>query len=591
MSLLSTAARVRVHRGGQVEERAGEGGDLAAALDRAGARGLVGLLDGGNEVVELEGEGVRVRVERAGTAARVEVAWADGGSLVDELPLEREVSDLAEALHDPARPLHLREGRWYEGLPEGGAELVVPARAPEELGSAGFRSAHRLRYAYIAGAMAGGIASPELVVAMARAGMIGFYGAGGLPLDAVEAAVRRIQTEIPGLPAGFNLLHNPAEPAVEQRTVEIYLAHGVRTISASAFMNLTPAVVQFRLHDIHEKDGRIVTPNRVLAKVSRPEVAEPFLRPAPAALLDELVKKGVITADQALLARRVPIAEDVTPEADSGGHTDRRPLPVLVPLFRRLRDRVVKEEGYAVAPRVGAAGGIGDPWALAGALSMGADYVLTGSVNQSTLEAGTSDAVKELLAQAGYADVTMGPAPDMFEIGAQVQVLSRGTMYAQRAARLYELYRAYPAIEYIPAADREKVEKSVFQRPLDEVWAETEAYWRTRDPRELEKAARDSRHKMALCFRWYLGLTSRWARVGEPSRKRDYQIWCGAAMGLFNDWVRGTWLEPLPARGAVDVAWALLHGACVAQRVGLVKAAGLALPPGAERIVPARRLG
>ena len=29
-------------------------------------------------------------------------------------------------------------------------------------------------------------------------------------------------------------------------------------------------------------------------------------------------------------------------------------------------------------------------------------------------------------------------------------------------------------------------------------------------------------------------------------------------MGLFNDWVRGTWLEPLEARDVVAVSWALL---------------------------------
>ena len=59
---------------------------------------------------------------------------------------------------------------------------------------------------------------------------------------------------------------------------------------------------------------------------------------------------------------------------------------------------------------------------------MGAAYILTGSVNQSSVEAGTSETVRHMLADAGQADVTMAPAADMFDIGVKIQVLKRGTM-------------------------------------------------------------------------------------------------------------------------------------------------------------------
>jgi trans-AT polyketide synthase/acyltransferase/oxidoreductase domain-containing protein len=590
MQLIASARSVRVSRQGTDEERNVGGAGLARALDEGGAAALIALLADGADAVELEDAEVRVRVAREAGGARVRTRWVTGESHEQVLPMGapggRPVTDLVAALHDPSRVLRLHEGRWFEG--EGPAEFVVPAMSPERLGAASFRAAHGVRANYVAGAMAGGIASPALVVAMGRAGYLGYYGAGGLPVEAVRDGVRTIVADAAGAPVGFNLLHNPVEPAVEDATVDLYLEHGCREVDASAYMGLTAAIVRYRLHGIHEAGGRIVTPNRVSAKVSRPEVAEHFLRPAPVKLLEELVARGALTARQAELARKVPVAEDITAEADSGGHTDRRPLPVLIPLFRRLADRIAAEEGYSVRPRVGAAGGIGDPWSFAGALALGADYVMTGSVNQSTLEAGTSDLVREMLAQAGYADVTMGPAPDMFEIGAQVQVLGRGTMYAQRAAKLYELYRSFASIEEIPKADREKIEKQIFLRPLADVWTETEAFWAARDPRELERAARDGRHKMALCFRWYLGLSSRWARVGDATRKRDYQIWCGPAMGLFNDWVRGTWLDPLPARGVVAVADALLQGACVAQRVNLAESVAGPLPEHARRVVPWR---
>ncbi len=586
MELQAAARRIRHQKDGTVTEAVGTGSGLARALDGATASDLYGAL-GAADQVQLEDDEVVVAVERVGGGLRVSTRWASGEHAEQVLGASGAVpvTDLVAALHAPARVLSLREGVWYEGAVDGAA-FVVPAITPDRLGSAAFRASHGLKYAYLAGAMAGGIGSPAIVEAMGKAGYMGFYGAGGLDLAAVEAGVTRIRAALPTEPCGFNLLHNPAEPAVEEKTVDLYLHHGVRTIDASAYLNLTAAVVRFRLAGISEVGGSIVTPNRVMAKVSRPEVAEPFLRPAPAALIAELVARGALTARQGELAKYVPVATDVTPEADSGGHTDRRPLSVLIPLFRRLRDRVVAEHAYAELPRIGAAGGIGDPWSLAGALQLGADYVMTGSVNQATTEAATSEMVKEMLTQAGYADVTMGPAPDMFEMGAQVQVLGRGSMYAQRAAKLYELYRGYAAIEEIPSVERQKIEKQIFQRPLDEVWTETESYWQARDPRELERARADGHHRMALVFRWYLGLTSRWARTGEGTRKRDFQVWCGPAMGLFNDWVRGSALEPLGARSVTAVAGALMRGACVASRVQMVRSAGLPLPESAMSVRP-----
>ncbi|MEL6349532.1 MAG: hypothetical protein AAFV53_40895, partial [Myxococcota bacterium] len=280
---------------------------------------------------------------------------------------------------------------------------------------------------------------------------------------------------------------------------------------------------------------------------------------------------------------------------DSGGHTDQRPLLALLPTLLRLRDRVMAEENYeahGVGLRIGAAGGLGDPASVAAAFNMGASYVLTGSINQSTVEAGTSRLAKEMVAEAGMLDCTTGPAPDMFEIGAHVQVLSRGTLYAQRAGQLYNLYKRYDAIESIPNKERSKIERIIFKRSLDEIWTDTEKYWNQRDPREVERANTDGRHRMALVFRWYLGMTSRWARIGEESRKRDFQIWCGPSMGAFNDWVKGSWLEPLDARTVVDVAWALLNGAAAVQRVNMARtilAKKLLLPEGLDDPRPRHR--
>jgi len=171
------------------------------------------------------------------------------------------------------------------------------------------------------------------------------------------------------------------------------------------------------------------------------------------------------------------VAEDVTAEADSGGHTDQRPLSVLLPLLLAERDRAIARWGYAgqdICPRIGAAGGIGDPQSALGALALGADYLLTGSVNQACVEAGTSALAKQMLCDADMADMAMAPSADMFEMGARVQVLKRGTAYPQRAQKLYQLYREHAAWEDVPDAERSRVEKQILQRAFADIWADTE---------------------------------------------------------------------------------------------------------------------
>jgi PfaD family protein len=209
---------------------------------------------------------------------------------------------------------------------------------------------------------------------------------------------------------------------------------------------------------------------------------------------------------------------------------------------------------------------------------MGAAYVVTGSVNQACVESGSSDAVRRLLAQAEQADTAMAPAADMFEMGVKVQVLKRGTMFPMRAAKLYELYRGHSGLETLPEADRAVLEKQYFRTTLEAAWQSTREYFLERDPREVERAERDPKHRMALVFRGYLGLSSRWANAGEPSRVLDYQVWCGPAMGAFNEWTRGTELEQPENRRVARVALSLLRGAAVQLRVQSLRNQGVPVP-------------
>ena len=363
-----------------------------------------------------------------------------------------------------------------------------------------------VKYAYKTGAMANGIASEELVIALGKAGLLASFGAAGLVPSRVRSAIERIQAALPNGPYCFNLIHSPSEENLERSAVDMYLSYQVRVVEASAFLRLTPHIVRYRAAGLSlNADGSVNIANKVIAKISRREVAIQFMEPAPADMLNKLVEQGLITPQQAELAQRVPMADDITVEADSGGHTDNRPLVCMLPSMIALRDEVQAKHNYAQPIRVGAAGGISTPESAFGAFMMGAAYVVTGSVNQACVEAGASEHTKKLLAQAEMADVIMAPAADMFEMGVELQVLKRGTLFAMRAQKLYELYKEYDSIEAIPPTERAKIEKSIFRSSLDDIWAGCVDFFNERDPRQLERAQGNPKRKMALIFRWYLG--------------------------------------------------------------------------------------
>jgi PfaD family protein len=217
---------------------------------------------------------------------------------------------------------------------------------------------------------------------------------------------------------------------------------------------------------------------------------------------------------------------------------------------------------------------------------MGAAFIVTGSVNQACRESGSSDAVRQMLAEAEQADCAMAPAADMFEMGVKVQVLKRGTMFPMRATKLHELYRNYSSLEELPDAERAALEKNLFRAPLEEIWRQTREFFLRRDPAQVPRAEADPKHRMALVFRWYLGQSSRWANAGEPTRALDYQVWCGPAMGAFNEWVRGSFLEQPQNRRVVTVARNLLHGAAVLTRLHLLRCQGVAVPADWSRLAP-----
>src|SRR5947209_5951432 len=116
------------------------------------------------------------------------------------------------------------------------------------LGSREFREEYRTEYAYVAGGMYRGIASPALVITMGRARLMSFFGTGGLSLAQIEQGIRQIQQALrAGEPYGMNFLCYPEKPQLELNVVRLYLQFGIDRMEASGFTQITPALVLFRL--------------------------------------------------------------------------------------------------------------------------------------------------------------------------------------------------------------------------------------------------------------------------------------------------------------------------------------------------------
>lgn len=512
--------------------------------------------------------------------------WSPHGTPPSPNParLREAIWDIRQSvtLVDDGGTLSLAEGGLgtfgSQGSSEGSLPIAGHATSMriENLGDPRFCEDHGIQLPYATGAMANGIASEELVIAIAKAGMLGFFGSAGLTLERVESAIDRIQAALGDKPYGFNLIHSPNEPQLEAAIVDLYLKRGIQLVEASAYLALTLPVVRYRVSGIfRDEDGNVITPNKIIAKVSRIEVATQFFSPPPEKFLEQLVSSGDITSEQAEMTREIPMAQDLTAEADSGGHTDNRPAIALLPTLVSLRDRLQEQHKYLNPIRVGAAGGIATPAAAAAAFAMDAAYIVTGSVNQACIESGSSEPVRKLLAQAEQADIAMAPAADMFEMGVKVQVLKRGTMFAMRASKLYALYRQYDSLDQLALPEREALEKQYFRASLEETWESTKAYFQRTDPTQIARAEQDPKHKMALVFRSYLGQSSRWANEGDPTRTLDYQVWCGPSMGAFNEWVKGSFLEQPENREVVTVGLNILYGAGVALRVNILKSQGI----------------
>lgn len=466
----------------------------------------------------------------------IAVLLASGESDFVEIGPKKVLTPMIASIRGHFRETGLKQTHGTKTLPEApaGATGAGFRLKASHLGSPGFRRDYGVKYAYVAGGMYKGIASVEMVMRMANAGLLSFFGTGGLSLDCVEDAIQTLRLELPAdHPYGMNLVNGP----MEAELINLFLKYDVTRIEAAAYIQISPSLVKYRLTGAcRNGNGEIRVPNRIMAKVSRPEVAEKFLSPPPERVVRKLLENGEISQDSAEVAPFILMADDICVEADSAGHTDRGIAYTIFPTIRRLRDHVISSRRYSRPVHVGAAGGIGTPEAAAAAFVLGADFILTGSINQCTVEAGTSDAAKKMLEAVNVQDTDYAPAGDMFEMGAKVQVLKKGVFFPARAKKLLDLYRSHDSITAIDERTQQQLQEKYFRRSFDSVYEDVKTFF-IDQPSEIARAEQNPKHKMALIFKWYFAHATRAALRGATDSKVDYQIQCGSAMGAFNQWV------------------------------------------------------
>ena len=401
---------------------------------------------------------------------------------------------------------------------------TVTALRPQDLGNAAFRQAWGVKYAYLAGGMGLGVSGVDLVAQLAGADLMGFLGTDGLSVSEIEIQLKDLKARLGDRPYGVNL--HPRAANEEEKIIDLLLSHGVRHVEAGGYLFASPALVKYRQADAD---------NHLLAKVSHPDIGELFLAP--------LTPKNGGT--------RRPLADALYVMGQGGGLTDSGNLMSLLPAMMRLRDEAILQHGYSAPIFVGAGGGIGTPDAAAAAFFLGADFIETGSINQCSVEAAIDPSVKDMLQVSGIQDTEDAPAADMFEWGARVQVLKRGSFFSTRARKLSDIHRHFGHWSDVPKIERQRIEAKYLGRPFTAVQD------------EIGETGAEGKEAMAAVFKWYLQQSRNWAIQGDETRRMDYQIWSGPALGAFNQWVKGSDMEDWRQRYVDRIAVRLMEATAV----------------------------
>ena len=500
----------------------------------------------------LEGEPLYIEDESDEFKAEEDHVTESEEPIVQEQHTEKVISkeDISEAEVNNEILLNDEVKEGVKKIPD---DLMDIAKS---FGNSQFKRKYDLKYAYVTGGMHMGISSVDMVVKIAEFGGLGFYGTSGNSYETIENAIDNIKSKLNGRRNyGINMTYKIAYPDYEKNILEIAVKKDVPVIELSSYLSVTEEIVKYKARSLN-------TDRKIFVKVSRVDLAEAFMSPASEMILSMLFQKGEITADQREELRKIPIADDICVIGDCAGITDSKSILALYPAIVQKKQELISNGISAHDVCIGVGGGIGTGEAAAAAFAMGADFILTGSINQCTVEADTSESVKNILEKVSIDDLDYVKDGSMLDVGSQVQIVKRGGFFFARANNLARLYMSVSSLNDIPKNTIEKIEKDYFRKPFDLVYKEI-AESVSNDI--IEKAEKNPKYKMGLIFNYYYEKALIYAKQGKPEDRLDYQIYCGPALGAYNALIKDTMNYKWNKRRVDDIAFDLLRRAVMVQ--------------------------
>ncbi|MFI5910741.1 nitronate monooxygenase [Dactylosporangium sp. NPDC051541] len=252
----------------------------------------------------------------------------------------------------------------------------------------------------LAAPMAGGPSTPELVVAAAGAGSLGFLAAGYRTAVALAAQLDQVSGALGGNAFGVNVFAPnpvPVDPSAFRRYAE-----ELRPEADVFGLDLAGAALVENDDDWAAKVGLL------LARPA-PVVSFTFALP-PAETVTALRRAGTVVLQtvtstvEAQAAARLGVDGLIVQSAAAGAHSGTF-TPRTFPTFRNLSDLVASVRSVVDLPLI-AAGGVGTPQDVTAALAAGAEHVMVGTVLLRTDESGASPVHKSALA-AGAGDTVL----------------------------------------------------------------------------------------------------------------------------------------------------------------------------------------
>lgn len=255
----------------------------------------------------------------------------------------------------------------------------------------------------VAGCIGPRHATPELLAALARAGVLVFAPGSDLDVEAagerIEAARRRAGSVDARALIGLNI---QAGAGVEHEA-RFALAEdkAISAVELVGFMRPDAAMLRYRARGLAPGEAR--SGHRLMVKVRDLDSALAFARTPPEALVVSLLSDGSIDAGQAAALRTQPVADAICIDGSEWRAPAQGQPASVGTLLALLREHIDDTFGSDWPIVLGAAGAIGTPSDIVAARCHGAGFVVLGSALQISDEAGLPRDLRERIAAAAPA--------------------------------------------------------------------------------------------------------------------------------------------------------------------------------------------